>query len=275
MTAEPATRPTIRTMPGRLGPGRMGASMPVDAPYYQAAPFYFRDAQAMTIAYETDAEAAAALLPEGLDLPLPAMARLMFVRYPFSTFGPYNEAILGVECLWQGEPRFYIAHIAVTEVPPLVAGREVWGYPKKMAHIEIAREAEFLTGTLERPLGVRLITAAVRLERPLPVGVAAGGGGKPFAACHPFGRARRSTFAGRTDRGHQHGDGDARSMGRDGDAELRYCLGPGPMALPPGEASGGGRLLAVRLYVAERAGAETLLTATCASPWGGRHPSSS
>lgn len=177
MTAEPATRPTIRTMPGRLGPGRMGASMPVDAPYYQAAPFYFRDAQAMTIAYETDAESAAALLPEGLELPLPAMARLMFVRYPFSTFGPYNEAILGVECLWQGEPRFYIAHIAVTEVPPLVAGREVWGYPKKMAHIEIAREAEFLTGTLERPLGVRLITAAVRLERPLPVGVAAGGGG--------------------------------------------------------------------------------------------------
>lgn len=177
MTAQPAARPAVRTLPGQLGAARLGASMPVDAPYYQAPPFYFRDAQAMTIAYETDAEAAAALLPQGLELPLPAMARLMVVRYPFSTLGPYNEAILGIECLWQGAPRFYIAHIAVTEVPPLVAGREVWGYPKKMAHIELEQEAEFLRGTLERPKGVRLITAAMRRERPLPVPAASGGGG--------------------------------------------------------------------------------------------------
>lgn len=177
MTAETVTQPAVRTLPGQLGPGRIRGSMPVDAPYYQEPPFYFRDARAMTIAYETDAGAAAALLPEGLELPLPAMARLMLVRYPFSTFGPYNEAILGLECLWQGAPRFYIAHIAVTEIPPLVAGREVWGYPKKMAHIEIEQEAEFLRGTLERPRGVRLITAAMRMERSLPLPSGDGGGG--------------------------------------------------------------------------------------------------
>lgn len=176
MTAQPASPPVTQTLPGRLGAQQMAASMPVDAPYYQAPPFYFRDARAMTISYETDPAAAAALLPEGLELPLPAMARLMIVHYPFSTFGPYNEAILGIECRWQGAPRFYIAHIAVTEVPPLVAGREVWGYPKKMAHIELEQEAEFLRGTLERPKGVRLITAAMRIERPLPVPAQGGGG---------------------------------------------------------------------------------------------------
>jgi acetoacetate decarboxylase len=101
----------------------------------------------------------------------------MVVYYPFSTFGPYHEAILGVECLWQGAPRFYIAHIAVTTVPPLVAGREIWGYPKKLAHIELEQEDEFLRGTVERPAGVRLVTVAARLERPLPVSRGGGGGG--------------------------------------------------------------------------------------------------
>jgi acetoacetate decarboxylase len=101
----------------------------------------------------------------------------MVVYYPFSTFGPYHEAILGMECLWQGAPRFYVAHIAVTTVPPLVAGREVWGFPKKLAHIQFEQEDEFLRGTVERPAGVRLVTVAARLERPLPVGAAAGGGG--------------------------------------------------------------------------------------------------
>jgi acetoacetate decarboxylase len=151
--------------------------MPVDAPYYQAPPFYYRDARALTIAYETDTDAAANILPEGIELAPPVTARLIIVSYPFSTFGPYHEAILGVECLWQGAPRFYVAHIAVTTVPPLVAGREVWGFPKKLAHIELQQEDEFLRGTVERPAGVRLVTVATRLERPLPTGRAAGGGG--------------------------------------------------------------------------------------------------
>jgi len=166
----------VPTIPGSLSPGQLAASMPVDAPLYQAPPFYYRDAHAIAVAYETDAEAAAALLPEGLDLPLPAIAQLIIVRYPFSTLGPYEEAILGISCRWQGEPRFYIAHIAVNSVPPLVAGREIWGFPKKMAHIELFEEEATLVGTLERPLGVRLATIVVRPERPLEIQGGAGGG---------------------------------------------------------------------------------------------------
>jgi acetoacetate decarboxylase len=171
------TQVSPKTVSGRLVPGRFGASMPVDAPYYQSPPFYYKDAQALTIAYETDPESAANVLPEGIEMAPPVTARLMVVYYPFSTFGPYHEAILGVNCLWQGAPKFYIAHIAVTTVPPLVAGREIWGYPKKLAHIELEQEAEFLRGTVERPAGVRLVTAVARLERPLPAGAGADGGG--------------------------------------------------------------------------------------------------
>jgi acetoacetate decarboxylase len=153
---------------GQLTKDRFGASMPVDAPYYQSPPFYYRDARSMTVTFETDPDAAAAILPEGLELPVPSHAALMVVHYPTSTFGPYNEAILGLRCRWQGEDHVYIAHIVVDTVPPLVGGREIWGYPKKIADIELQKQDEFIRGTVERPAGVRLVTAAMRPERPLP-----------------------------------------------------------------------------------------------------------
>ncbi|GAB4324004.1 MAG: acetoacetate decarboxylase [Dehalococcoidia bacterium] len=164
-------------LPGRLAKNRFGHSMPVDAPYYQEPPFYYRDVHAMTIVYETDAEAAADLLPEGLSLPLPAQAALVIVKYPTSTFGPYNEAILTIRCALDGVPHSYVAHIVVDTVPPLVGGREIWGFPKKIASIALDEDDELLVGAVERPAGVRLATATMRPERPLDIpGDAAGGG---------------------------------------------------------------------------------------------------
>ena len=101
-------------------------------------------------------------------MPVPSHAALMVVYYPTSTFGPYNEAILGVPCLWQGEDQFYIAQIVVDTVPPLVGGREIWGYPKKIAGIELSEEDEFVRGAVERPAGIRLVNVAMRPERPVP-----------------------------------------------------------------------------------------------------------
>ncbi len=168
------SEPTV--LKGQLTLDRFGTSMPVDAPYYQAPPFYYRDVRAMSVVYETEPEAAANMLPEGIELPLPAMANLLVIRYPASTFGPYNEAILGIQCRWQETGHLYIAHIVVDTVPPLVGGREIWGFPKKIAKIDFSQDQELLTGSVERPEGTRLFGAAMRPERPLEVQDAPGGG---------------------------------------------------------------------------------------------------
>jgi acetoacetate decarboxylase len=161
---------------GRLTKDRFGASMPVDAPYYQSPPFYYRDARSLTIAYETDADAAADLLPEGVDLPRPAQALLMILDYPSSTFGPYHEAVLGIQCSWEGVGHSYIAHIVVDTAPPLVGGREIWGFPKKIADIDLRQENEFVCGSVERPRGMRLVTATMRPEQPMDMSLDPGGG---------------------------------------------------------------------------------------------------
>jgi acetoacetate decarboxylase len=48
----------------------------------------------------------------------------------------------------------------------MVAGREVWGYPKKLARIGFERDKDMVIGWLERPAGVRLATAIMRPEQP-------------------------------------------------------------------------------------------------------------
>jgi len=153
-------------MKGRLTLDRLGYSMPPDAPAFQAPPYHYRNAQAISIKFETDPESALDVLPAPLELIEPASASLSFYWYPFTTFGPYHEAILRLYARHEGKPLTYVAQIFVDTEPPMLAGREVWGYPKKLARIGFDRDKDMVVGWLERPQGVRLATAIMRPEQP-------------------------------------------------------------------------------------------------------------
>jgi acetoacetate decarboxylase len=154
------------SLEGRLSRERFGHNMPVDAPIFAKPPIYYRNAESFTITYETDEEAALDMLPEGLELQRPATAALLFLSYPFSTLGPYEETILAIPCLWEGQPRTYIPHIVVNSDIPMAAGREVWGFPKKMADITYRMDGDILVGIMERPKGNRICTVTMRPEIP-------------------------------------------------------------------------------------------------------------
>jgi len=152
---------------GQLSKDKFGYDMPVDAPLYSRPPIYYKGTEAINFTYETDESAVAEMLPEGLGVPSPSTATLMFIRYNFSTLGPYEEAILALSCTWQGEPRVYIAHIVVNTDPPMAVGREVWGFPKKFAEITLQMEDDLIWGTMDRPTGNRICTGVMRPEAPI------------------------------------------------------------------------------------------------------------
>jgi acetoacetate decarboxylase len=143
----------------------MGYSMPVDSPAYQAPPYHYRNAQAIAVKFETDLDAALEALPAPLQLIEPATANLSFYWYPFTTFGPYHEVILRLYAQHEGKPLTYVQQIFVDTEPPMLAGREIWGFPKKLATIGLTRDRDMILGTLERPAGVRLASVIVRPER--------------------------------------------------------------------------------------------------------------
>jgi len=150
---------------GRLTLEKMGYSMPVDSPAYQAPPYHYRNAQAIAVKFETDLDAALEALPAPLQLIEPATANLSFYWYPFTTFGPYHEVILRLYAQHEGKPLTYVQQIFVDTEPPMLAGREIWGFPKKLATIGLTRDRDMILGTLERPAGVRLASVIVRPER--------------------------------------------------------------------------------------------------------------
>lgn len=151
---------------GRLNLSRFGYSMPVDAPAYQRPPFYYKGARSIAVVFETDPDAALEAIPEPLALSEPGTAVLSFFEYPWTTFGPYNEAILSLLVEHRGKRLSYIQQIMVTTEPPMLAGREIWGFPKKLAAIDFRSERDMIYGTLERPAGIRIASAVMRPERP-------------------------------------------------------------------------------------------------------------
>jgi acetoacetate decarboxylase len=153
---------------GKLTPDQFGASMPVTAPATQSAPFYYRNVEMMFITYKTDPEAALDILPEGLELSEPATATLIFAHYHFSTFGPYHEAILAINCLFEGQPMTYTSYLFVDQEAPLIGGREIWGFPKKLGLIELSQQSEQYMGIVERPTGNRIATGVMRTVDNVP-----------------------------------------------------------------------------------------------------------
>ena len=149
--------------PGRLTPDRFGFSMPVTDPPFDRPPYYYRGIEVMGFAYETDDDAAAAIVPEGLVIAhSPAIAQLIFTNFHFSTLGAYTEAILGVSCLWEGEPVTYCSNLLVTNEVGLIGGREPYGFPKLFGEVEWVKEHEIITAYAERPRGKRICTGVLR-----------------------------------------------------------------------------------------------------------------
>ncbi|NQV21407.1 MAG: acetoacetate decarboxylase family protein [Rhodospirillales bacterium] len=153
---------------GRLTLDKFGATMPVTAPAIQESPFWYRGVTMMFVQYRTDEEALLRVLPEGLELGDDPTAVVAIGDYHFSTFGPYPEAIFSIPCLLDGEPVSYAHYLFVDQEAPLIAGREVWGYAKKLAHIEFIRQSEEYMAIVERPRGNRILTAVMRTVDNVP-----------------------------------------------------------------------------------------------------------
>lgn len=152
---------------GRLTLEQFGATMPVTGPAVQKPPFYYRNMAMMFATYRTDPDAALAWLPEALELDEPATATVIIAHYGFSTFGPYHEAMLSIRARWHGQIVSYYPALFTDNEAPLIGGREIWGFAKKLARIAVRHESEVMMGTVERPTGNRLMTVVMRNVTPV------------------------------------------------------------------------------------------------------------
>jgi len=154
---------------GTLSKENLGFSMPSDGPLYPKPPYVYKGASLWVFRYRTHGPSAAALLPAQAELAEPATAGMVFATYPESTLGPYSEVVLYLDAVYRGKKVKYGAYLFVTTDVAMAAGREMGGFPKKIATIGISDGPEF-RGRLERPAGLLLasgsMTVAERLDGP-------------------------------------------------------------------------------------------------------------
>ena len=146
--------------------GKSGFSMPLGASLYPPPPHHFHGAKMAYARFEADPAAVASMLPPGVTAdPDAPICELWVCDYPSTSFGPYLEAYIHVRAKLDGADYWYQPLIFTNREPAMAAGREIWGYAKKLAMMEWREEAEQIIFTVERPLGKRLRTFTITRDR--------------------------------------------------------------------------------------------------------------
>jgi len=124
-------------------------AMPFTSPAYPKAPFRFVDREFLIITYRTDLERLRAVVPEPLEVTKPYV-KYEFIRMPDSTgFGDYTETGQVIPVTYEGRAGAYTHSMYLNDGPPILGGRELWGFPKKYAETSLTVQKEQLVGTLD------------------------------------------------------------------------------------------------------------------------------
>jgi acetoacetate decarboxylase len=127
---------------------RRAFAMPLTSPAFPPGPYRFVNREFLIISYRTDPDLLAAVIPAPLQMTDP-IVKFEFIRMPDSTgFGDYTEAGQVIPVRFQGQAGGYVHAMFLDCEPPIAAGREIWGFPKKLAAPELRVEKDLLAGVL-------------------------------------------------------------------------------------------------------------------------------
>jgi acetoacetate decarboxylase len=123
----------------------------------------FKDAEMLLLFWETKPDIVERLLPPPLE-PLERPVVFAFLaNYPSHSYGlPYYESALILKCQYKGEIGNYFLAMHLTEDRAAFAGREIFGFPKKLANVYFERKENEVYGFSER-VGTKNLEVNVKL----------------------------------------------------------------------------------------------------------------
>jgi acetoacetate decarboxylase len=128
-------------------------AMPLNNPAFPRGPYKFYNREFVVITYRTDPALLRALVPEPLE-PLGDTVAYEFIRMPDSTgFGDYTESGQVIPVRFTAKDGTvqeggYVHAMYLDDDAPIAGGREIWGFPKKLASPKVCHENETLVCTL-------------------------------------------------------------------------------------------------------------------------------
>lgn len=135
-------------------------AMPLTSPAFPVGPYRFTDREFFIVSYRSDPERIRAVVPEPLEVGEPVV-HYEFIRMPDSTgFGDYSESGQVIPVRFQGVAGSYTHAMYLNDHPPIAGGRELWGFPKKLASPTLKVCKDTLVGELDYG-PVRVATASM------------------------------------------------------------------------------------------------------------------
>jgi acetoacetate decarboxylase len=124
-------------------------AMPMSNPAYPPGPYRFVDREYLILTYRTDPKLLEKLIPAPLKMTEP-IVKFEFINMPDSTgFGHYCESGQVIPVTLDGVAGGYVHSMYLNDHPPIAAGRELWGFPKKLGEPELRVHKDTLMGTLD------------------------------------------------------------------------------------------------------------------------------
>jgi acetoacetate decarboxylase len=124
-------------------------AMPLTSPAYPIGPYRFYQREFLIVTYRTDPAKLRELVPEPLTVDEP-LVKFEFIRMPDSTgFGDYTECGQVIPVSLNGRKGGYSHCMFLDDHPPIAGGRELWGFPKKLAKPTLRAQIDTLVGTLD------------------------------------------------------------------------------------------------------------------------------
>lgn len=134
-------------------------AMPLTSPAFPPGPYRFVNREFFIVTYRTDPDALRAVIPAPLEMTDP-IVKYEFIKMPDSTgFGDYTESGQVIPVSFRGQKGGYVHAMYLNDHPPIAGGRELWGFPKKLASPEMRVEKDTLGGVLRYgPIPVAVAT---------------------------------------------------------------------------------------------------------------------
>ncbi|MDQ5921541.1 MAG: acetoacetate decarboxylase [Pseudomonadota bacterium] len=124
-------------------------AMPFTSPSGLKIEYKMRNREYLIISYETDPDILKEVVPEPLKI-VSNVVKFEFMKMPdASGFGSFNEAGQMIEVEYEGKIGAYSHAMYLNDLAPIAAGREIWGYPKKLAMPKLEIDCDTLLGTLK------------------------------------------------------------------------------------------------------------------------------
>lgn len=122
-----------------------------DIKVYTSKPTTFYDAEIFTVYWETKKDVVKSLLPPPLEPADRPIVSAFIANYPKTNFSPaYKEAALFILSKFNGQLGTYCLSMPITDGMAMALGREIYGFPKKMAQIELKKEEDNIYGSVAR-----------------------------------------------------------------------------------------------------------------------------